>query len=162
MIGHEFTDWQSVPMALPYVHCSPNLRVLLDELERRWAFVSTLGCFGRRAVRGGAAPSTHSWGAALDVGYPAGSDGVIRDEVCGFLVGRSLELGVQAIHDYRRSRIWRAGRTPRLEDACTTWWRAQRPSAVTGMGQAWSNHLHVETTASSWANDVPVRMRWDE
>jgi hypothetical protein len=158
----EFDDWQGFPPPATHSACSPNLILLLGELQRRWGGFSNLGCFGRRPIRGGTAPSSHWNGAALDVGYPADRDELVRDQVVPFLIARSQELGVQAVHDYRRSRIWRAGRTALLEDACGAWWKAQRRSEVTGMGQGWCNHLHVETTAGRWGDDTPIRRRWVE
>lgn len=161
-IAVDRTDWQSGvhPMT---ARCSPNLNVVLVELARRWPSFVSQGCFGRRPIRGSTTvPSTHSWGAAIDVGYPPEMDDLVAQEVCGFLVGRSQEMHIGAIHDYRRCRIWHAGRTPDADDACTGWWKAQRPSSVTGMGQAWANHLHLEVTEAGWWDEVPIIDRWTE
>lgn len=162
MFGTSFDNWQAFPPPATHNSCSPNLLCILIDLQNRWPGLTNLGCFQQRPVRGGTAPSSHWFGAALDVGFPPGMNTVIRDQVCPFLVARSLELNLQAIHDYRRSRIWRAGRTPNEADACSAWWRIQRGSSITGMGQAWCNHLHLEVTASGWAYDTPVEYRWDE
>lgn len=119
--------------------------------------MTDLGCFATRPIRGSTTvPSTHSFGAALDLGYPPGEDEVIGSHVAGFLVAWSDELGVDAIHDYRRCRIWHAGRTPVLDEACTLWWRAQRRNRVTGMGQSWANHLHIEVHPLRWGDESPL------
>lgn len=162
VIAVERTDWPSsnLPMAS---QCSPNLRVVLDELRRRWPALTNLGCYARRPIRGSTtAPSTHSWGAALDVGFPPEMNDLIAGEVCPFLVGRSEELHLGAVHDYRRCRIWHAGRSSNPDEACTAWWKAQRASTSTGMGQPWCNHLHLEVTESGWWDEDPVEARWTE
>jgi hypothetical protein len=148
-----YYDWQTNgPPDDLGAGCSPNLRCVQNILTTRWPFFTDLGCSGARPIRGSATvPSTHTYGAALDLGYDASDDPVVGSDVAAFLVGWSLELGVQMIGDYRRCRIWRAGRTPHLEDACTGWWKAQRPSGTTGMGQVWANHLHIETTPAMWS-----------
>lgn len=163
MIGTTFDNWQASPPPARHEQCSPNLLLVLDELRRRWPPMGNLGCFGHRPVRGSTTvASSHSFGAAIDVGYPGEFDGVIAAEVCGFLVGRSSELHVSAVHDYRRCRIWRAGRTSNVDDACSLWWKAQRSSSTTGMGQPWANHLHLEVTAIGWGCQQPIGERWAE
>lgn len=156
-IAHRFYDWSGgAPDGLGG-RCSPRLLLVRRELADRWPFFVNLGCFGKRPIRGSTTvPSTHSWGAALDLGYPPDEDPVIRDHVAGFLVAWSEELGLDLIGDYRRCRIWRAGRTPDMSDACTVWWKAQRPSSVTGMGQPWANHLHLEVHPSRWGDTSPL------
>lgn len=162
MIGDRFFDWQA-PHPPEHTSCSPNLRSLLDELRRRWPWMTNEGCYGARPIRGSTViPSSHSWGAAIDVGYPPENDPQVAAEVAPWLVARSFEANVDAIHDYRRCRIWRAGRTPATSDACSTWWRAQRSSSATGMGQTWANHLHLEVTADGWADATPMLSRWIE
>jgi hypothetical protein len=162
VIGREFTDWQA-PKHPDHASCSPNLRALLDELRRRWPFFVNDGCFGARPIRGSqVVPSSHTYGAAIDVAYPSDVDDVVAREVAPWLVARSFETNVDAIHDYRRCRIWRAGRTALESDACSSWWKAQRPSPVTGMGQPWAHHLHQEVTAAGWADATPMLSRWTE
>lgn len=157
--GHSYTNWQVWPISnVGKSYCSPNLMLVVDELQQRWPF-RHLGCYGRRPVRGGTKPSSHSWGAAVDIGYEPATDVDVERLVCPFLVAWSHELHLSAIHDYRRSRIWHAGRTEHDEDACSTWWRAQKPSSATGMGQAWCNHLHLEVTAEGWSDTTPLVAR---
>jgi hypothetical protein len=159
-----FHDYQAATPAPPFpAGCSPNLMLVLLELQRRWPWMSNDGCYGKRPIRGSTSvPSTHSYGAAIDVSYPPANDDVIASQVVGFLVGRSEELGLDAVHDYRRCRIWRAGRTASTADACSLWWKAQRPDPVTGMGQTWANHLHLETAPSRWSDSTPIATRWVE
>lgn len=122
-----------------------------------------MGCYGARPIRGSdTIPSSHTFGAAIDVGYPAEQDDAIAAQVAPWIVARSFEANIDAIHDYRRCRIWRAGRTSSIDEACTEWWKAQRPSKVTGMGQVWANHLHLEVTADGWGDDSPMLTRWTE
>ena len=161
MFATKFDNWQASPAPGRHSTCSPNLRALLHYCANNWPGITSLGCFGVRAVRGGDSPSSHSNGAAIDLGYPAGMLPMIRNEVIPFLIARSDELHVQAVHDYRSGRIWRAGRTPHTEDACGAWWKAQKHSIATGMGQPWANHLHVETTEAGWTDGTPIRARWD-
>lgn len=159
MIGSEFTSWQVRPPPADHTGPSPALVALRAYMLERWLGFSDLGCYGRRAVRGGEVPSSHSYGAAVDIGYPIGAQQLVVHEVCPWLVAYSRELGLQAIHDYRRSRIWRAGRTALESQACDTWWKAQRHSASTGMGQLWTNHLHLEVTPQGWSDPTPIEVR---
>lgn len=149
----EYHDWQTGAHDASLRSCSPNLKAIQRELNVRWK-ASNMGCYGSRPIRGSTTvPSTHSWGAAIDVGFtPAQYDAGDVANMCGFLVGWSQELGLSALHDYRGCRIWHAGRTSSLDDACSSWWKAQRASSVTGMGQKWANHLHLEVTPASWGD----------
>lgn len=160
--GIESTNWQSIRPPSGRNRCSPNLRVVLAEVIRRWPSMTDLGCYGARPIRGGSAPSSHSYGAAIDIGYPPSFDPTVAAQVLPFLVARSEELHLGALHDYRRCRIWHAGRTPDPRDACTAWWKAQRPSTATGMGQSWCNHIHLEVTADGWSDQAPIHERWTE
>lgn len=156
-----FYDYQHLSPPAHGGKCSPNLLSLQQTMAEKYPslFVG-LGCWGVRAIRGGIAPSTHTFGAAIDFGYRASADPVqVADIAIPFMIAWSKELGIQAIHDYRRCRIWRAGRTHHLEDACSLWWRAQRRSGITGMGQVWANHLHVETPPEEWSNALGWRDR---
>jgi hypothetical protein len=162
MIGSKATNWQ-LPNPPRHNTCSPNLRAALIELQRRWPFFTDLGCFGARPIRGSTTiMSSHCYGSAIDVGYPAVKDDQVAAEVCPWIVARSEEMNIGAIHDYRRCRIWHAGRTPVADEACTSWWKAQRASSATGMGQPWNNHLHLEVTADGWSDDTPMIGRWTE
>lgn len=154
-----FHDWQVGPQ--PDRHsCSPNLRLILDTMASKWPGLTNQGCFGVRTIRGGIAPSSHTYGAAIDVGFPVALlEQPVEAEVIPWLIAWSEELGIDAVHDYRRCRIWRAGRTNDENHACTLWWKAQRPSGVTGMGQTWANHLHLEVTPEAWSWDTALTER---
>lgn len=82
----------------------------------------------------------------------------VREQLIGYLVGWSAEWGISAIHDYVGQRIWRAGRTPDVTEACSGWWRAQKPDA-SGMGQAWAKWVHVEVSERAWGDVRPERDR---
>lgn len=144
-------DWSKPP----YEACSPNLLALRAHLDATWPGGQYLGCQGNRDIRAGGTVSTHSYGAAFDWRYPDAS----ANAVIVFLIANSAELGVDAIHDYLRSRIWHAGRTPDLGDAYTAWWRPQTPSTVNGMGQAWANYLHIETHPDAFTTSTPISPR---
>lgn len=157
-IATTFTDWpRTVPLGAPFSRCSPSLTQLLEACRRRYG-CHLLGCYGVRPIRGGDLPSTHSWGAAIDIGYEHSHVTGVREQLIGYLVGWSAEWGISAIHDYVGQRIWRAGRTPDVTEACSTWWRAQRPDA-SGMGQSWAKWVHVEVSERAWGDVRPERDR---
>lgn len=104
-------------LAPAYEACSPNLIKVQAYIQARWGGQS-LGCHGNRYVKGqgnSAVWSTHAWGAALDFtanGGWATNFGPLAD----FLISNSEELGINALHDYRRvahsdgtfrGRIWK-------------------------------------------------------
>jgi hypothetical protein len=157
-VQRSFFNWSTSgldPLAAPYNSCSPNLVAVrrgLDELLGPGEFK---GCHNDRPVRDGTALSAHSWGAALDRGWAAGT----KDATIRFLIDHSAELGVQAIHDYAGSRIWRAGRTADVGEAHTLWWRSQAPNTATGMGQSWAQYLHIETTPAKFGDATPIAER---
>ena len=155
MIGHRFDDWAAIG-AGPTVwnRCSPNLGRIREVLTASHGYHS-LGCYARRPIRTGEKPSTHSYGAAIDLAYVPEERDELLEVVIVWLVAFSFELELQAIHDYRGSRIWRAGRTPREMDACEGWWKAQRTDSG-GMGQPWASWIHLETTKGGWGNATPV------
>jgi len=123
---------------------SPNLGVLKGEVMKRWGGTS-LGLLSKRTIRGGSDLSSHFFGAAWDWRYPSRAKGL---EVIKFIVANSEELGVQAIHDYVGSTIWRAGRG----------WKKQSADS-SGMGQKWATWIHVETTKSDWGNSKSFAAR---
>lgn len=149
--ARHFYDWQKLgpPPKLPS-GCSPALRSLLADVDHRWQMKS-LGCRDPKATSDSGGPSTHRW-AAIDLSYAVLGEKRAVDEVIPHLVAWSEEWGIQAIHHYRGSRIWRAGRTPNEADACSLWWKAQRPNSA-GMGQSWASWLHVEVHPTRW-NDA--------
>lgn len=156
-------DWT----APPYTKCAPNLVALLDWLRQRWGGYS-LGCHMDRTVRQGSAISAHAFGSALDwryelaAGAPAGAVNVPRAvflaEIVPEVIRFSAELHVDAIHDYRGDRIWRAGRTTNVADATGSWWKVQN-GAGAGMGEAWATYAHFETTRDGWGDTRAITNR---
>lgn len=152
-----FYNWQAgLQPGAPYTRTSPNLTLLRAELGKRFGG-TYLGGYGVRTVRAGETWSSHAFGAAIDWRI---EDAAIRGAAIAWLVEHHAALGVQAVHDYVGSRIWRAGRYP--GQPASTWWRPQQPSTATGMGQPWARWLHVETDRSNWANDTPIVQRLGE
>lgn len=147
-ISRLFYDWQRLgpPMALP-AGCSPNLQVIRREFVVRRGMAS-LGCRDAAATSDSGGISTHRW-AALDLSTLPLTRSEVVDWLCPFIVGWSEELGVQALHDYVGQRIWRAGRTNDVREACNAWWRAQ-PKSKSGMGQPWATWIHLEVRPDRW------------
>lgn len=143
------------PLSPAWNSCSPNLGQVRGYLDAEVGRGDNLGCHGDRPIRDGVAPSTHSWGAAQDWRYPLG----LKERALEILIAYSKELHIQQIHDYVGCRIWRAGRTPNIEDAYTLWWRPQTPNPNNGMGQAWATYLHIETTRAGYHDSTPVKTR---
>lgn len=160
VIARTYDNWQTVAGEPQWNRCSPNLAALLAEVEQLYG-VTSLGCYANRPIRGSTTViSSHAYGAAVDISYRSVTPPNVVDWLIGYLVGHSDELHVQRIHDYRRSRIWTAGRTADIADACAGWWAAQRRSPITGMGQSWADYLHVETTIAGWGDTSPVGSRF--
>lgn len=120
-------------------------------MDERYRMVS-LGCFGVRPIRLGELPSTHSYGAAIDLSYRNVGRQVALEQIVPYLIGWSAEWGIQAVHDYVGCRIWRAARTANVNEACDRWWKAQRPDSA-GMGQAWADYFHVEVDPVRWSDE---------
>lgn len=160
-----FTNWQDGRQpSEKYRKTSPNLMALRDHLTKRWGG-QYLGGYGTRPVRGGAAWSTHAFGAAIDWRWCVSGENVAQQraeldrEVIPFLINNSLELGIQAVHDYYGSpagvgRVWRS---VRLHEP--SGWKAQKSSS-TGMGQTWAQWLHIEVYEGAWGNPDPVENRF--
>ncbi len=149
-INTEFTNWPLTGLdwdSAPYESCSPNLTALLKYAEARWPGFKSLGCHYDRPIRNGRTPSTHSFGAALDLGYDPAliTRQVLTEEILPFLIANSKELGIQAIHD--QGRIWRAYR---WDDAGGGW-----KIYTTGYG----NWIHVETSLSKFDDKTAIDTR---
>lgn len=149
-VGTEFYNWQTsglIPGDAPFNRCAPALESIEKYLTDKYGG-KDLGCFQVRPIRGGEAPSSHSYGAAKDWRYedPGVGRKVLLDEILPFLIDHSKELGIQAIHDYVGCRIWRANRSSRPQGG----WQKQKPDAGSGMGQAWAAWIHIEVTRDAW------------
>lgn len=143
----KFYDWQASGRnpGAPFNRTSPNLVQLRVELARLFGGTS-LGGYYVRPIRAGQAWSSHAFGAAIDWRI---DDDTTRARAIEWLVANENVLGIQAIHDYHGSRIWRVGRG----------WREQPASSSTGMGQAWAKYLHLETPPDRWADATPIAQR---
>lgn len=140
-------NWQEAKKTdyIKFTKASPNLVELNEWLCKRFGGAS-LGILNKRPIRGGTAPSSHTFGAALDWRYPSRAAAKIAMK---FLIAFSEELGVQSIHDYVGACIWHSGRG----------WKKQEPDSE-GMGKAWATWIHIEVTPSQWkdARPVPVKV----
>jgi len=143
----QFYNFQQNPDGLnwdapPYESCNPAPQSMRRYLEARWG-LTYLGCHGDRPIVSGQSISSHAFGAAVDMRYENPGPGlyVCDTEIIPWLIATSKETGLQAIHHYRRSRIWRPpGTSGRPADG--DGWRNQTPG--TQMGQTWALWLHLE------------------
>lgn len=142
----------------------PNLESI--DAYLRWVYGGqTLGIKPySRAIRYGTSPSTHTWGA-LDWRYDGCVDNAdhqyrntprdtILNDLFPDLINTSGETGIQAIHDYRGCRIWRAWRPANNGGGG---WKQQTPDA--SMGQAWALYVHIEVHPSFWFDGRPFAER---
>lgn len=160
-----FTNWQDgrQPNSAMFGTTSPALKAVRDHLLKVWGGTD-LGGYGTRKVRGGNEWSSHAFGAAIDWRWCSADDNqvvaaqrrkVLDDQILPFLINNSLELGIQAIHDYYGAvpgtgRVWRATRTNGVKG-----W-VNQPDSPTGMGQLWAKWLHIEVYEAAWSNGEPV------
>jgi len=137
-----FYNWQQGPApSSQYNHLSP----LLAGFES-WVLQniggSDLGGYVRRPVVGGSAWSSHAFGAAWDWAPPSREAAL---QLVDAIIANPAAFGIQAIHDYAGSRVWRVGRG----------WQAQAPGSHGGeMGV--NTHFHFEVAQSSWGNTFEV------
>lgn len=150
-IAKEFTDWQKRPKSdlTKFRTASPALVSLRNHLLANYGGAS-LGIYSVRNVRGGSRESSHSFGAAMDWSY-RGISRDVANSVIDFVINNSNELGVQAVHDYQNSRVWRANRSSDKDNG----WKTQRKNK-TGMGQPWADWLHIEVNERQWADGRTV------
>jgi hypothetical protein len=163
-ITTEFYNWQQSsedPFAARWNSCSPNLLGVRDFLLEFYGGQS-LGCHHDRPIVGGSAPSSHAYGAGFDWGWDVSAHGgpgrAVAVELMDWFVDWSAELGVQAIHDYQGSRIWRPpGTSGRPVDS--DGWRVQPKGSQ--MGQDWARWIHLEVPKSRWSDGRSVEERLD-
>ena len=124
---------------------SPNLAIVAAEMRARFHATGGSG-YVVRAVRAGTAPSSHGFGAAWDGTFASDSD---RAAAMDWLLTNSELLGVQAVHHYIGSRLWRVG----------IGWKPVTPNAAEGWGQSWAKWLHIETPPDRWHDDRPLASR---
>lgn len=159
MTGLTYFNWQKSGFQMgvaPYDHFSPNLNLVARDLRRRFPGVTGgVNGFVVRPTRGqtdpNLHPSTHGFGAADDLTILSDS---VRAEVIAFILANYAMYGIQALHDYRNSRIWHVGRTRSSNP--DLWWKEQPASSVTGFGQMGSKWIHIETTPDRWNDRRPI------
>jgi len=156
-IQTEFYNYQNNEARLaPGDRPNPNASSELSKyLQERYGG-QYLGGYGERSIREGTSLSTHAFDAAFDWRYENPGPGlyVCDSEIIPFLIANSKELGIQAIHHYRRSIIWRppgASGRPVGSDG----WKVQA-SQRSGMGQSWALWLHIEILPSALLDTRPV------
>lgn len=144
-----FHSWQAHPYSsmgqAPYDHFSPNLALVAADMRVRFGATGGSG-YVVRPVRAGTKPSSHGFGAAWD-GTIVDPDR--RAAAIAWLIMNCEALGVQAVHDYVGSRLWRVGRG----------WQPVTPNAAEGWGQPWAKWLHIETTPDRWNDTRPLAER---
>lgn len=156
----KFTDWAYKPASTlsTFNRASPNLKAIWSDFDVRFPGTASLGIYGQRDQRSHAGVrSVHSWGAAGDRSY-RGPGRAVGVAMIDFLIGWSLELGVQAVHDYLGSTIWRAYRP---KSAGGPGWKKQ-PKSSSGMGQSWADWLHIEVNEDAWGDGRSVSERIGE
>lgn len=161
-VSREFFNWghsDLPPGKAPYNKCAPALTAINKYLTDRYGGQS-LGCFNVRDIKGTSVPSTHSWGAARDWRYadPGPGRRVAEREIIPFLINNSAELGIQAIHDYLKSRIWRASWVSNTSDG----WQDIKPDPAKGMGASWATYIHIEVNQRQWADGRSVEEKVGE
>ena len=146
-IQDEFYNYQRNPKRYdwskpPFEACASAATVMTDYLVARWG-LRWLGCEGDRTIIGGGSPSTHAFGASPDLRYQDPGPGlfVADTEIIPWLIATSKETGLQAIHHYRRSLIWRPPGTSERPVGSDGW--GVQPTG-SQMGQTWAMWLHLE------------------
>ena len=137
----KYYNWQKATAAdkVRFRKASPNLVAIKDYLIKRYGG-SNVGIFVRRPVRGGTAPSSHSFGAALDWRYQNRVDGVNAGK---YIIANHEVLGVQLIVDYVGCRVW---------DCISKKWKTMERDPKVGHGEPWAKWLHIETTRDAWGD----------
>lgn len=163
-IQDQFYNYQQNPSnynwdAPPWEINQPCTVVMRTYMEERWG-LTWLGTHGDRPIVGGEAPSTHAFGMAPDMRYESPGPGLLvaDTEIIPWLIATSKETGVQAIHHYRRSLIWRPpGTSGRPIDS--DGWRLQAKG--TQMGQSWALWLHIEFHPSERMDGRSIQEKLD-
>jgi peptidoglycan hydrolase-like protein with peptidoglycan-binding domain len=157
-----FTDWSRKGSELgTWNRVSPNTLAIKEYILNRWPGTKNLGNYGVRKIRGGRSYSTHSFGAAQDIGFPSRE---VEREITEFLINNSKELGIQAVHAYGSAGlsgfssigyIWRSNRSDPNNQAIG--WKKQRKGG--GMGSSWAMWVHYEVSQESWYDGSSVESR---
>lgn len=141
----------------PYNSCLPRPVAIRRYLENRWGLVY-LGCHQDRPIKGGESISDHAFGAAPDMRYqdPGPGLGLLDAEIIPWLIATSAETGVQAIHHYRRSTIWRPPGTQPNRPNGHSGWIVQKPGSQ--MGQTWALWIHVAIHPDFVFDERPIEL----
>lgn len=157
-VATSFFNWQTSGLNPSSWPASPNLLALRQHLLAAHGG-QYLGGKANRPIVGGTSISTHAFDA-LDWRYqdPGPGRAFTVEWIIPWLIDHSAELGIDAIHDYAGSRIWRAGRTSDVADAHGRWWKQQAKGSQ--MGQAWALWLHIESHRDTYhdARPIPARL----
>jgi hypothetical protein len=150
-----FTDWAKMPPATMqrFNRSSPNLVAIEAFCEGRWPGTKGNGIwvYASSAVRSVCGRCIRGVRRSICRGVACHSETAV--EMIDWLIEHSAELGIQAVHDYVGSRIWRSAR-PGGKGG----WLKQAKDAD-GMGQSWGDWIHIEVTEDSWADSRPVAVR---
>lgn len=156
-VSTEFHNWSDHPHggAARAKRGSPALMRIRDHHLRRWGgqSVSSASLYDFRLLESGK-PSPHA-GCAVDLRWfkPGPGREVVEREMLPFYIDNSVELHIQAIHDYVGCRVWRAHRSG---DANRGWKTQKKGSHGGNMGNPESQWLHLEINRSGWDDDRPV------
>jgi hypothetical protein len=129
----------------PYNTCSPALTQLNHYLAQH-ARSRSLGCYVVRSVVGGSTISAHSYGGAIDVGWP---DGGTADYWNQWLIDHSEELGVSAIIDERAIYLPNGGRYFKM-------WYPGKGWHYINAGGAGYLGSHIEVRRDKWGDGRSV------
>lgn len=110
------------------------------------------GSYGRRPIRGGATPSVHGTGRAIDLSYRGAphagcGDRKVALQWIDWLIDNANDLGLSIVIDYAAKPFGRAWRCDRQ---C---WRNYLKPTVSGGGASWADWIHVEVLPE-WADDA--------
>lgn len=162
----DFYNFQQNPKgynwdAPPFETCQPAAISMKQYTENRWG-LHWLGCHGDRPIVSGTSISSHAFGVAIDMRYESPGPGLfIADtEIIPWLIATSRETGLQAIHHYRRSLIWRPPGTSADRPEGSDGWKVQ-PSG-TQMGKAWALWLHLEFHPGAMSDGRPISEKVNE
>lgn len=126
----------------------PGTEKLVNLFQRRYGNkVTNLGTWVVRDIRDKpGTPSTHGTGRAADIGY---TDRTVGIEMWNWLLTNSKTLGIEAVHDYVKSRAYR----------CT---RGEGPAGVrtvTDLGPG-GNWLHIEISPTMADDPAKLEAAW--
>ena len=124
----------------------PGTEKLVNLFQRRYGKkVLNLGTWMVRDTWAGT-PSTHGTGRAADIGY---TDRTVGIEIWSWLVNNSKTLGIEAVHDYVKSRAYRCSRGEGVAGV--------RKATDLGPGGNW---IHVEISPTMADDAAKFEAAW--